>query len=162
MSDDLYYRDEQGVYDDVTEIYMLDNLAWRMPTTDGFYVVQSQKFLKSVDPDGAILPAPGSVPVVREVCGRCGGYGGEQVEDGWLSCYRCCELGYEYTPLDMYLMEQLHIDALEDDYMRELDKLPFEVGDPSMTLSINDIERKYPQQHAKAVVQAEAEDDIPF
>ncbi len=26
-------------------------------------------------------------------CYRCGGQGGEQMDDGWLACYCCCETG---------------------------------------------------------------------
>lgn len=153
------------LYDDTAEIYILGNLAWRMPTTDGFYVIQSHKFIKSVDPDGAVLPAPGSIPVVREICGKCGGYGGEQLEDGWFSCYRCCEVGYEYTPLNLYIMEQLHLDALEDNYQHDLDQLPFETGDPRMLMGKDDIAETLGTLVAGEIdrlARLKEEDDIPF
>lgn len=120
MNEYTYEQFKEGfVYGDATEIYILENLAWMFfDDSYGAHRVVTQKHIKSVDPDGIMLPPLGSYPVVREVCGKCGGYGGEQVEDGWLSCYRCCEVGYEYTPLDMYLMDRLHLDAYEHDYQR--------------------------------------------
>lgn len=39
-------------------------------------------------------PAPSEEPEAGEkICQRCGGEGGEDVEDGWLSCYHCRETG---------------------------------------------------------------------
>ena len=153
-------------YDDHTEIYVLDNLCWMFfDDKFGAHRVVTQKHIKSVDPDGIMLPPLGSFPVVREVCGKCGGYGGEQLEDGWFSCYRCCEIGYVYTPLNEYLMHQVHLDAHEDNYQHDLDLLPFETGDPRMLMGKDDIAETLGTLVAGEIdrlARLKEEDDIPF
>jgi len=144
-----------GYYNDHTEIYVLENLRWRFPTDGGFFQFVSNRTMKLMD-ERASAPV-GSVPVVREICPRCGGYGGDQMDDGWMSCYHCCEVGFIHTPLDMYLMEQLHLDAYEHDYQRgmriEQSKRSVLAGLHSIGQSLNVLFNP-PQQ--------EVEDDIPF
>ena len=144
--------DQELFYDDLTEKYLLENLRWRFPVDGCTYKYVDHRFLKLLNPDEYPV---GMVPVVREICGKCGGYGGEQLNDGWFSCYRCCEVGYEYTPLDMFLMDQLHLDALEENYMFDLERLPMNTGDPSMILSVEEAIDRYG-------LPEEVENDIPF
>ena len=143
---------------DHTETYMLDNLGWMFfDEKFGAHRVVTQKYIKSVDPDGVLLPPLGSYPVVRELCNKCGGYGGEQVEDGWLSCYRCCEVGYLYSPLDEYLMDQLYVDAYEDEYQRNM---KIEQSKRDALASLHIIGQSLNKLFDPPV--EEVEDDIPF
>lgn len=82
---------------EISEMYLLDNLLTIQKTTHantmGFSVGDK---------------------VVRETCPRCGGYGGSQMEDGWMPCFYCCEHGSVYTPLDLWIMGEYHLEALEE------------------------------------------------
>ena len=150
-------------YDDLTEIYVLDNLFWRVPIhgDEYSYTYISQKTIKRINEEDN---APAfAEPVVREICGKCGGYGGEQLEDGWFSCYRCCERGYEYTPLDLYLMEQAHLDALEDNYQHDMRKeeLRRAVRGTMEEFMESDMARVHAIDRILSP-EKEVEDDIPF
>ena len=155
-------------YDDHTETYVLGNLHWRVITNGtgeffGQYKMLSQKLIKTMnEADNAPTHAE---PYVREICGKCGGYGGEQLHDGWFSCYACCEVGYMFAPLDLYLIEQLHLDALEDNYQHDLDMLPFDTGDPRMLMSKDDIAETLGTLVAGEIdrlARLKEDDDIPF
>lgn len=108
---ELYAADQKAITE--RELFEMSPLE----TTELFI---SENLLTVLKTDGIHYGFKVGDKVIREICPRCGGYGGEQVEDGWLSCYHCCEHGTVYTPLDDYIMYEHHLEALEDNFMHDM------------------------------------------